>query len=344
MNKSTIICIGVLLSSGLKSQDIHFSQFYTTPTLLNPSTAGASQYDYRLALNYRNQWNSIISPFKTAAVAFDSKFYIGKRTAKNKMDNHFGYGIYVFNDQSGISKLSTNQLNGSLAYHLYLKRSSSLSFGVQVGAYHKSINASGLKWDAQYNGKVYDASASNQEPNISQSLIQFDLGVGMQYRYINRYTGSAVRVGGSMMHITKPSVSFNDSKESLNYKYVGHISGEKKLNPHLFLQPSAMFLMQGNHSEITFGSNVKFVLGDEHENVILSTYKKFSSAFQAGVFYRNKDAVILTTGFEFNHRLLLGISYDINVSQLRKASNLRGGIEFSLILTNLRASKLHTKY
>ena len=42
------------------------------------------------------------------------------------------------------------------------------------------------------------------------------------------------------------------------------------------------------------------------------------------------DAIIPYMGIEFGD-ILLGASYDLNISGLQPASNLRGGIEISLI-------------
>ena len=60
---------------------------------------------------------------------------------------------------------------------------------------------------------------------------------------------------------------------------------------------------------------------------------KKGSSFAFGVLYRVNDAVIPTFEMEKGN-LLLGVSYDMNVSKLSQTSRLRGGIEMSLRLTN----------
>src|SRR5688572_29642140 len=86
---------GFFLALAGNAQDIHFSQFYDSPLLLNPAAAGASA-DYRLAINYKNQWKSVINPFKTAALAFDAKLMKAKK-------NNFGVGVSLFNDKVGVA-------------------------------------------------------------------------------------------------------------------------------------------------------------------------------------------------------------------------------------------------
>ena len=106
-----------------------------------------------------------------------------------------------------------------------------------------------------------------------------------------------------------------------------------------------MFAMQGKHTEITAGANYKMMLGEQgRDNAILNTYSLISSAIQFGAFYRYKDAVIFTTALEYKHSMLFGVSYDVNVSKFKEASKFRGGIEFSLVLLQLKKSKLRSKY
>lgn len=106
-----------------------------------------------------------------------------------------------------------------------------------------------------------------------------------------------------------------------------------------------MFAMQGKHTEFTAGANYKYMLGEQtRDNAILNTYSLVSSAIQFGAFYRYKDAVIFTTALEYKHSMLLGVSYDVNVSKFKNASRFRGGIEFSVVFMQLKKSKLRSKY
>jgi hypothetical protein len=77
------------------------------------------------------------------------------------------------------------------------------------------------------------------------------------------------------------------------------------------------------------GSNFRYQLREESK---YTGYVK-GSAVSLGVFYRNKDAVISSFLFEFSH-YAIGISYDSNISNLKTASQGRGGIEISLRFLN----------
>jgi type IX secretion system PorP/SprF family membrane protein len=328
--------VGILSMGKIISQDIHFSQFYESPLLLNPAAAGGSSGDFRFVINYKNQWKSIINPYKTMAIAFDSHIYTGKR----KKGSYIGYGFTMYNDKAGLSKLTTNQANLDLAYHVMFSRSSSLSAGIKAGFFQRIINTTDLKWDAQYNGMNYDGTLPSGEGAIFQSFMKFDLAAGLDYTYYNRASGLRLEVGGAMAHITKPKISFYSADPSLNFKYVGHLNAQMKLGEESFFLPAAMYALQGKHQEITFGGNFKFIIGQQtREKVILNTFSLFSSALQLGAYYRVKDAVIFTAAMDYRQNMTFGVSYDVNTSQLNAASRHRGGLEFCFILKGMNNSK-----
>ena len=57
------------------AQDLHFSQFMNSPLTTNPANTGfIPDGDYRLGINYRNQWSSIMAvPYKTMSAFGDAQ-------------------------------------------------------------------------------------------------------------------------------------------------------------------------------------------------------------------------------------------------------------------------------
>src|SRR3978361_168892 len=74
------IILILILFQNMKAvcQDIHFSQFFETPLLRNPSLAGIFTGDIRVQTVYRDQWNSVTNAFKTTAVNAEYKMPVGK--------------------------------------------------------------------------------------------------------------------------------------------------------------------------------------------------------------------------------------------------------------------------
>lgn len=90
----------------LRAQDIHFSQVYETPLLLSPANAGFFNGYTRAIINYRGQWASMGSPYRTFGLSLDGGLFKSK---KNKA--FMGMGLTVFRDAAGAARLSkTNAL------------------------------------------------------------------------------------------------------------------------------------------------------------------------------------------------------------------------------------------
>ncbi len=56
------------------------------------------------------------------------------------------------------------------------------------------------------------------------------------------------------------------------------------------------------------------------------------------MYYRVGDAIVITGGMSYK-RFKMGLSYDVNISKLSKASNTIGGFEVSLVYNGLFADK-----
>src|SRR5689334_3645512 len=75
MKKIKIVALifGCGLWLGSSAQDLHFSQFFNSPLTTNPANTGfIPDGDYRLGINYRNQWSAIMTvPYKTMSAFGD---------------------------------------------------------------------------------------------------------------------------------------------------------------------------------------------------------------------------------------------------------------------------------
>ena len=62
-------------------------------------------------------------------------------------------------------------------------------------------------------------------------------------------------------------------------------------------------------------------------------------AFWTGIYYRTRDAVFVSSGLIFD-AWKIGLSYDINLSKLIPASNMRGGFEIGVAYIMKKKIKL----
>ncbi len=325
--KSGSFLIALLASNFINAQDIHFSQYTEAPVVINPALITTS-YDTRVIANYRTQWGSVAKAYQTYGITFEQAI---KHLKLKK--NYIGIALNIYNDRAGDAKLNSLMPNIGINYITKSSKYSKLSGGVQIGMVYRTIDVSGLKWDAQYDGYAYNASLPNGEPSTPRSAItSIDLGAGINYhyakseRYISAQDGAKCDVGFSAFHYSIPKNSFFNNSERLYTKYIFHANLDYGIkSAGIALVPSVIYMKQGPSTETTLGFLFKYIIEDQ------ATYTnlKKASSLSFGVYYRLRDAVIPTLLYQVS-KFAVGVAYDINVSQLTPASKLQGGLEITL--------------
>ena len=326
---SIISIIGAINGYG---QDIHFSQFQQTPLLINPALTGVFNGDVRALINYKNQWSSIATPYKTFALSYDMALF------KNEWKNGFlGAGFYFIRDKAGEFDMGITQLNVSVSGIVPITKNNIVSVGLQGGFSQRSIDASKLKWGSQFDGTKYDPTIDPGESSDFNSFGFGDITAGVLWSYGKSKTSVAsdlefkARAGVAFFHVNKPKWKFYSfSDEKLYSKIVVHGSTYIGLkNTNFALLPSGVFFKQGPSKQLNVGMMIRYMLKPQ------SKYTGFikESALLFGGHYRIGDAFIPSMMYEMAN-YAIGISYDVNISSLKTGSNGKGGIEIVLRYIN----------
>lgn len=312
-----IICLCFFCGEMVFSQDIHFSQFSASPLNLNPAQTGFFQATQRFTLNNKSQWRSVTVPYSTISASFDMPFL--KRKFRGDM---FGLGLVFNSDKAGDSEFGTTQANLSFSYIKSLndRNNHFISFGLQAGIGQRTINYDDLFFDFQYNGNNYDPNLYSGQSFTVQDFIFNDLSSGVHWFY-QKSRDLNFSAGIAVFHINRPKISLlNDGKIRLNEKYMFYGNSQFEISQKVDLKPEFLFALQGNYRELIVGSTIKFERN--------SNPKKYT-AMNFGIYSRMKDAVILIIGMEYK-KISYNLSYDINYSKLKSASNSMGGLEISI--------------
>lgn len=325
------------LSISVFAQDTHFTQFYAAPLTLNPALTGVFDGKYRFSMVYRDQWRKTLEqPYKTFAAGLDLRFPLD---AKRKYKDAASVGLMFFSDNVPGVDFSTNQIGLSGAFHKSLSTANNqyLSLGAQINLAQRSVNYEDLTFNDQFDGTTGFTDPSG-ELLPSNNFAFSDYAVGLNYSYSPK-RGIGLFVGAALHHILEPQVSFyydrdrqldnpaqfGDSK--LFRKISGQLSLRVPVSEKVDLLPRAIIAIQGPHTEINAGTNVRFGLG---------AFSK--SAFHIGGWLRpvtsedssfDLDAVVVMAGFEFNN-FLLGFSYDATLNDLATARQGQGAFEISI--------------
>jgi type IX secretion system PorP/SprF family membrane protein len=301
----------------LFAQDIHYSQYNATTQNLNPAQTGLFDGDWRFVGNFRTQWSAIPVPYKTFSLAGDTRL-------KTKLENDVpAVGLQINNDKSGDSKFTTTQvfLSGSYIKKLTSDSANFISVALQPGISTKAFNVNELTFDNQYDGDQYDPSIASGESFAKTRITYLDLGGGLAYLW-RKNNRMKVNVGVSAFHLNKPKQSFfNNDNIRLDIKTVVSGIGQIPVTAKVDVLPSFMYERQGKFNETLLGLFGKYYLNPVNGQ---------ETAFSLGAFYRVKDAFILAANMDYRN-FNVGISYDVNTSKLREATNRRGGFEISVI-------------
>ena len=301
------------------AQDLHFSQFMNSPLTTNPANTGfIPDGDYRLGVNYRNQWASVMAvPYKTMSAFGDVQ------VMKGQFENGWvGLGGVILKDAAGSGNLTSTKIYGSVAYHQMLGYSSLLSLGFNVGYANKQINTTHLKFPDQFDGFFFDNKLPTSAILTRNNVGYLDMQVGMNYAYFPTEK-IYVNAGFSAHHVNRPRESFFESDgifdNRIPRRYIGFVNGSFMLNDEWIVNPNAYYTVQAQSNELVIGANANYNLSGDGEYQLIG-----------GLYYRHKESIVPLIGLGYKD-FTMTFTYDATMSEMKNYNASRGAFEFSLI-------------
>jgi Bacteroidetes-specific putative membrane protein len=310
-----------LLGLSVRGQvDPHFTQYYVYPAWLNPALTGAFDGDYRISGIYRTQWGNISSPFSTPGLSADFT-----------TDRNANFGLSVLNQTAGDGGYNYFTGYGSFAYtgvRLGPMENHRISMGIQIGLIQRKFNPSKLTFGDQWNPITgYNPGNSSFEAFTRTSATSFDAAAGILY--YDAQPGKKMNLFGgfSVSHLTQPDDHFaSDGGARLPMRFTAHAGARFTINEVFSITPNLLYLKQGSASEKMIGAygQLKATLGTD---------------VLVGVNYRLEDAISPYVGFAHKN-MVLGVSYDVNASDLGKM--MRGSNSFEISLSFIGRKSVKT--
>src|SRR3954454_9426573 len=304
-----------------RAQDPHFSQFFSSPLTLNPAFTGKFDGNIRFAGNYRDQWPTINQAYKTATASVD--FPIMKKSIDYR--DTWGVGIMAYTDKSAAGAVAFNYISFSTAFHKGLDEDGykQLGLGLQGTYSNMNIYTADIKIEDQLTPISSTGVTSLTFGNTILKSNYFDVNAGLLYTTSSTDKNNFY-AGVSVYQIIRPKQNFKtNSYYLLSPRATFHAGGYFPTGETSTLHVSALYSTQAQAHETLIGAAMQFATGTEETSANpVSVY--------AGSWIRFGDALIPYVGLEYNG-LRVGISYDVNISDLKTASQSRGGFELSLI-------------
>jgi type IX secretion system PorP/SprF family membrane protein len=320
MKKNLSLAVFIVLSASMmNAQDINFSQFYELPLLRNPALAGLFKGDLRVTGDMRNQWASVTVPFQTQDIGAEFKFPVSENS-----DNYWALGLQITNDLAGDSKLGKTQVLPVLAFHKSLSadKDTYLSLGVYGGPVEQRFDPTRLKFDDQFVNGAYSPTNPTRQSFSNTSITYWDASVGLLF---SSTLGNEIKYycGVSYFHFNNPKVAFSSANDiRLNNKTVfsaGVSAPASDFDKVIFY---ADYFRQGGNAQTQAGIMFSHDLSQDPDD-------DESLSLTGGMLLRWDDAVIPIIKMDY-YKLAIGLSYDVNISKLRSASQTRGAYELTL--------------
>ncbi len=315
-----IIALFTLSVAGVYAQSIHFSQYYNAPLLLNPAnTALMPDNDFRVGLNYRNQWSVVPVPYNTFSGYAD--FKVGGNRSNENHNNWLGIGLAFFSDKAGDGNLALSEFQGDMAYHLQLSQFTMLSVGLSAATVQRSVNYDNLIFDTQWDGETFNRNIGNGEKVGIIKTNYYTIGGGANFAWFPN-EDLYVKLGGSLENINQPAESFyNNTNNKIGYREIANLDMLYRTGPVLIVNPSAYYTTQNGAAELVFGSLFRTMLSGKNQA---------ASQLILGLFTRMGDAVIGVAGYQIGAVQFMA-NYDFTISALAPYNASYGALEFSLV-------------
>lgn len=314
-----VLYLSILISFNIKlySQDVHFSQRFASNAFLNDNYVLEDNEKLALYSIYREQWGVLGKPYTTAAVG-------GVLPIVNVGPVLTKVGVQVINDESGDASLKSSQLYLNLMGEYRLDNH---LFGLNIGNGYvfRSFDAASLSFPTQFDRNTgrFNSELPNPEGFDNRQVSFFKINVAQYWRY-KWSSFMTTHFGLSFRQLNQPDVSILNSTDELNPAIGVQIGVDYFLKENMTLKPSLSYYNLQNASETILGSAIELKLRKES---MLKAIEPFLLS-RLG-FSRSFDALIIGSHIQWS-TFNIGLSYDVNVSSLKVATNNQGAFEISL--------------
>jgi type IX secretion system PorP/SprF family membrane protein len=311
-----LILLFVVLVKQVSAQDPHFSQYFSSPLTLNPANTGNFDGPFRVAMNFRNQWQGIADPFVTGTASFESQLAKGSMGNGNRL----AAGILGFYDKGLSGGYVANYLGTSIGYHLWLDEDQrhKLSVGFQTVLVNKRLDFTKLTFSNQLTSGGFDMNLSSDELVANSNFGYLDWNAGLMYTAMGNKGN--FYVGASLYHLTQPVEGYLEKKNIVPVRTVLQMGYTHFFNETGSIMSSAQYQSQSGMDALTLGAALGRKLSSNGKDILM----------YAGGWVRLQESVIPYLGLLYDN-IQFGLSYDI-VTDSRQTARLQNrSVEISMI-------------
>jgi len=274
-----------------------FSQYLYNKFLINPAVAGSDGYT-SVSLTAREQWIGYSGAPRTFSFSWQTrmlkKSFILKQTRlkreifRPKSDGRVGFGGYIFSDRNGL--IQRTGFQASYAYHMWLEKSTQLSFGLALTGYYYKIDEKQINFE--------DPNEPWLNNDLRRGIFVPDITFGVYLLNANYSFGfSADQLSQASAKIGGPA--YKNYTMSRQY----YLFGSYDFN-------------QGTYNTIQPAFLVKMSEQLKPQADIGLTYI-YDQGFWAGLAYRTSGALIANIGVKYQN-IFFGYAFDYTLQEIQR--------------------------
>ena len=324
-----LIFLGLVILGCKQSmaQDATFSQAFASPLSLNPALSGSFDGKLRLTSIYHNQWaDQLDNPISSYAASMDLRFPLGR--FKSNKQNALGFGLLALTDRTPGTRLNTNVLNVSGAFHksLNLQNTQFISVGIQFGVLQRSLSYQTIFFSDQFNGTDgYTQISAEDFPENNFAVGDLSAGIVYQVSNANNY---GFYTGISFHHLNRPNSSFYRTEPFGNIdiaapiRYGAFIAARIPMGKVVQILPRLNAGFQNNRLDGNAGTTFRFLI-DKYQGTAIHIGSWIQADFDENT-NPQFNYLVGMMGIEYSN-VLFGFSRDFSlqaVNPIRKTWEL----------------------
>ena len=324
---SLVILLGCILwIPTLRSLDMNYTQYFSTPLYYNPAFTGINT-GIRARFLFRNQWPSLPVSYKS--------YYFSADIGDRGLPGAGGLGLYVNSNNDGVAFIHDLNVGLTLSVRVPITQYMVTQVGIKAAIGQRSVNWNDLVWPDQLSELYGNIYVSSFVPPDASKKVYPDFGAGGLILFSNPEGTMTGTTGFAVDHIFQPDVAFlSTGSAPLPRKWIAHADliysaggGSANMsyggsNDPLKINPGILYQNQNGMSALQVGLNLlKF-------NIYLGGWYK--STLGSGP----NSSLALLAGYRYNMNDDMSIrfiySYDMQISG--NLSGTGGAHEISLVL------------
>jgi type IX secretion system PorP/SprF family membrane protein len=321
------------------AQEVHYSQPLANPVAFNPASTGLFNGNIRLHAASRLQWLTTNNAIRSVHFACDRAMFNQRQ---------LGLGVQINQTKAGEASLAHTSIALSASYikPLSKRNTSYFSFGLNIGIDRWAFDVSKATFDAQYNGTLFDVTASSMElPFNYTSKNFFNAGAGGLFYHstdIDKYFFISIAVD----HINSYNFSIlNNSEQRLSPRLNSLLAVSINLDKnHTYsIIPAVSYIRQGAHKQSVIGASFRWVpiMQQKDKNAYVFALRsrltpnnnlrprsRITTNVEKLMF---PESIIAEARYEQRQTFSIGLAYDANLSEFVFSNKTIGAIELSLM-------------